>query len=129
MRTMKSSAAAFAVGFAATLAILFSTSADAAEMCVRQGQPPPHEQRVGLLLMEQMEGAYQLSNGQRVKLYGSGQRLWVDFGRRREVGLDRVGEHQFAARDGSVNLSYRPELDEIAVVYTADMRGRYVKAC
>lgn len=127
MRTMMSGAAAFA---AATALSLLSSAALAVQpnaVCV--SAPSPRALPVSGEMFEQIEGKYRLSNGERVTLHRVNQRLWIAFGTRRGVPLDRVGDTEFAARDGSVKLSYRPELEEISMRYLADERGRYVKAC
>jgi len=129
MRTMLSGAAALTAAIALTLL----STAHAAEVtdrdaiCLR-GAPPPSLPTSGDTL-EQMEGKYQLSNGQRVTLHRINHRLWIDFGRRRDMPLERVGDNRFMSRDGSVNLSYVPEREEISMRYPADARGRFVKAC
>jgi len=127
MRTMMSGAAAFTAAIALSLLSSAAHAAQPGAVCVRA--PSPQALPVSGEMFEQIEGKYQLSNGERVTLQRVGARLWVAFGTRRGVPLDRVGETQFAARDGSVRLSYQPELEEISMRYLADESGRYVRAC
>lgn len=129
MRTMMSGAAAFTAAVALSLLSSAASARQGGGMCVHDTSPPPNSLPPSGQLFDQMEGKYQLSNGQRVTLHRVHQRLWIDFGRRRDVPLDRVGETQFASRDGSVRLSYQPEQEVISMRYSADARGRLVRAC
>jgi len=98
-------------------------------MCVRGDVPQGRVLPASSQLFDQMEGMYMLSNGQRIRVENRGAGLAVDFGRQHQISLDRVGETAFVSRDGTVNLNYRPDSEQIFVRYTADDRGRYVRAC
>ena len=134
MRTLLSGAAALTAAIALTLLSAAASTANAAEVtdrgaiCMRDVPALPTLPPNGLLL-DQMEGKYQLSNGQRVTLHRVHQRLWIDFGRRRDIPLDHVGQTRFTSRDGSVDLSFRPDSEQISMRYPADARGRFVRAC
>lgn len=132
MRTTMSGAAAMkaVAAFTFTLTLLASApdAAAATTMCVSDDRTPQTLPPSGQLL-DQMEGRYQLSNGQRVTLHRVHQRLWIDFGPTRDVPLDRVGETRFTSRDGSVDLDYRPDSEQISMRYPADERGRFMRVC
>ena len=130
MRTMMSGAAALTAAAALTLLSPLAAAADGvdgASMCLRGA--PPQSLPTGSDVLDQMEGKYRLSNGQRVTLHRINHRLWIDFDRRRDMPLERVGDNQFMSRDGSVNLRYVPEREEISMRYPADARGRFIRAC
>ena len=128
MRTMMSGAAALAAAFALSLFSPLANAAGATILCVSEDRAPPTLPSSGQLL-DQMEGHYQLSNGQRVKLHRVQERLWIEFRPRRDVALERIGENRFTSRDGSVDLSYQPDSQQISMRYPTDGRGHFVRAC
>lgn len=132
MRTMMSGAAALKAAAALILTLTWlapaANAAGATSMCISDDRAPPTLPPSGQLL-DQMEGTYQLSNGRRVTLHRVHQRLWIVFGPRRDIPLDRVGQTRFTSRDGSVDLDYRADAEQISMRYPADARGRFTRVC
>ena len=102
----------------------------AAISCIRIG-PPPQPVTPSAEVLGSIEGAYRLSNGQRLELASLDQRVVADFGRWHQVPLVAVGPDRFESRDGLVRLRYEADerVERIIVSYPADRRGRYVDVC
>jgi len=102
----------------------------AAISCTRTGPPPtpvaPDSEVLGAI-----DGAYRLSNGQKLGLASLDERVVADFGRWHQIPLVAVGPARFESRDGLVRLRYESDerVDRIIVSYPADRRGRYVNVC
>jgi len=88
--------------------------------------------------MDDVEGTYQLANGQRARVFALDQKLYVEVGRHRKE-LVLTGPDQFTSRDGSISmrfpldapgerivLGYRRDTDEPMPVLlaAAQRRGR-----
>jgi len=78
-----------------------------------------------------IDGAYRLSNGQKLELATDRQRVVADFGRWHQIPLVAVAPDRFESRDGLVRLRYEADeqVERIVVSYPADGRGRYVDVC
>lgn len=78
-----------------------------------------------------IDGAYRLSNGQRLDLNSANGRVVADFGRWSAVPLVATASNRFESRDGQVWLRYEADArtERIVVSYPADARGRFVDAC
>lgn len=102
----------------------------AAISCTRIG-PPPQPVTPSTEVLGAIEGAYRLSNGQRLELASLDQRVVADFGRWHQVPLVAVAPDRFESRDGLVRLRYEADerVERIIVSYPADRRGRYVDVC
>lgn len=81
-------------------------------------------------LIDDVEGAYALSNGRRLDLIDIDDRLYADFGRRR-IELREVGPQRFASRGGDVQMSWAPGRyrDRIVLSYPADSEGHFAHGC
>jgi hypothetical protein len=102
----------------------------AAISCSRIG-PPPQPVTPSTEVLDSIEGAYRLSNGQKIELASLDERVVADFGRWHQVPLVAVGPDRFESRDGLVRLRYEADdrVERIIVSYPADRRGRYVDVC
>ena len=98
--------------------------------CTRIG-PPPQPVTPSAEVLDSIDGAYRLSNGQRLGLASLDQRVVADFGRWHQVPLVAVAPDRFESRDGLVRLRYEADerIERIIVSYPADRRGRYVDIC
>jgi len=68
-----------------------------------------------------LEGTYQLENGQRVRVFELDERLYVEVGRYRKE-LVMVAPNRFASRDGAVSMQFQPEApgERIVLGYRRD---------
>jgi hypothetical protein len=68
-----------------------------------------------------LEGTYQLENGQRVRVIALDERLYVEVGRYRKE-LVMVAPNRFASRDGAVSMQFQPEApgERIVLGYRRD---------
>lgn len=132
-------AAAAATGFAALLGSGAAGSAPALQEvqvpvsginCSRLG-PAPQRVRPSAETLDAIDGAYRLSNGQKLELDSGEHQVVADFGRRHQVPLVATAPERFESRDGLVWVRYESDdrLERIVVSYPADARGRYVDAC
>ena len=82
-------------------------------------------------VLDAIDGAYRLSNGQKLDLDSIDQQVVADFGRRHQVPLVATGPERFESRDGLVRVRYEADerTERIVVSYPADQQGRYVDAC
>jgi hypothetical protein len=55
-----------------------------------------------------LEGTYQLDNGQRARVFELDQKLYVELGRHRKE-LVLVAPNRFGSRDGAISLQFQPE--------------------
>lgn len=98
--------------------------------CQRAGGPPAPV-TPSAEVMDAIDGTYRLSNGARLELSNTNNRLVADFGRTPDLRLVPVGPNRFESRDGNVTVSYESNAREdwIVVSYPADTRGKYVDVC
>ncbi|WP_137174949.1 hypothetical protein [Massilia sp. HP4] len=98
--------------------------------CSRIG-PPPQRVTPSAEVIDSIDGAYRLSNGQKLELDSIDQQVVADFGRRHQVPLVATGPERFESRDGLVWVRYEADerTERIVVSYPADQQGRYVDAC
>lgn len=98
--------------------------------CSRIG-PPPQRVTPSAEVLDSIDGAYRLSNGQKLELDSIDQQVVADFGRRHQVPLVATGPERFESRDGLVWVRYEADerTERIVVSYPADPQGRYVDAC
>lgn len=98
--------------------------------CSRLG-PPPQRVTPSAEVLDSIDGAYRLSNGQKLELDSIDQQVVADFGRRHQVPLVATGPERFESRDGLVRVRYEADenTERIVVSYPADQQGRYVDAC
>lgn len=98
--------------------------------CTRIG-PPPQRVTPSAEVLDSIDGAYRLSNGQKLELDSNHQQVVADFGRRHQVPLVATGPERFESRDGLVWVRYEADerTERIVVSYPADRRGRYVDVC
>lgn len=98
--------------------------------CARLG-PPPQPVAPAAEVLDSIDGAYRLSNGQKLELASLDQRVVADFGRWHQIPLVATAPDRFESRDGLVWLRYEADArtERIVVSYPADRRGRYVSAC
>lgn len=98
--------------------------------CSRIG-PPPQRVTPSAEVLDSIDGAYRLSNGQKLELDSIDQQVVADFGRRHQVPLVATGPERFESRDGLVWVRYEADerTERIVVSYPADQQGRYVDAC
>lgn len=98
--------------------------------CTRIG-PPPQRVTPSAEVLDSIDGAYRLSNGQKLELDSIDQQVVADFGRRHQVPLVATGPERFESRDGLVWVRYEADerTERIVVSYPADSRGRYVDVC
>lgn len=102
----------------------------AAISCTRVG-PPPQPVKPSADVLDGLDGAYRLSNGQKLQVDSYYNSVVADFGHRHQIPLVAIGPDRFESRDGLVRLRY--EVDDrnerIVVSYPADRLGRYVDVC
>lgn len=98
--------------------------------CQRAGGPPTPV-TPSAEVMDAIDGTYRLSNGARLELSNTNNRLVADFGRTPDLRLVPVGPNRFESGDGNVTVSYESNAREdwIVVSYPADARGKYVDVC
>ena len=98
--------------------------------CTRLG-PPPQRVAPSAEVLDSIDGAYRLSNGQKLELDSIDQQVVADFDRRHQVPLVATGPERFESRDGLVWVRYEGDerTERIVVSYPADQQGRYVDAC
>ena len=98
--------------------------------CSRIG-PPPQRVTPSAEALDSIDGAYRLSNGQKLELDSIDQQVVADFGHRHQVPLVATGPERFESRDGLVRVRYEADenTERIVVSYPADQQGRYVDAC
>lgn len=139
MRTMKFVAAATAGGIAVLLSSWPARAATAAALeevrvpvaAISCRATPPAAVAPSAEVIGWIDGAYRLSNGQRLDLNSVNGRVVADFGRWSAVPLVATGPNRFESRDGQVWLRYETDArtERIVVSYPADARGRFVDAC
>ena len=102
------------IALAATALLAVSASATAA---------PESELRATAQQRMDLEGTYQLENGQRARVFELDQRLYVELGRHRKE-LVLVAPDRFASRDGAISMQFQPDApgDRIVLGYRRDDR-------
>lgn len=70
------------------------------------------------------EGSYLLENGERIRVFGLDNRLYVELGHHRKE-LVVAGPGRFASKDGSVSLLFDPDgdADKVVLGYRRDADG------
>jgi hypothetical protein len=99
-------------------AVLLSTMATA------QAETGPTEmRRATAQQMDQVSGAYQLSDGRRADIVILDYRLYVQIGKAQRKELLLSGPDRFATRDGSIAIQFGPELatDNIVLAHDRDI--------
>jgi hypothetical protein len=99
-----------ALAFTALLAV--TVSASAADLRATA------QQRMDL------EGTYQLENGQRARVFELDQKLYVELGRHRKE-LVLVAPNRFASPDGAISMQFQPDApgERIVLGYRSDRGG------
>jgi len=71
--------------------------------------------------MSDVEGTYQLENGQRARVFALDQKLYVEVGRHRKE-LVLTAPDQFTSRDGAISMRFQPDApgDRIVLGYRRD---------
>ncbi|MFC5547828.1 hypothetical protein [Massilia aerilata] len=59
--------------------------------------------------MEQITGAYRLSDGRRADIFLVGTRLYVKIGRSQQKALQWAGPNRFASADGKIAIQFGPD--------------------
>jgi hypothetical protein len=70
--------------------------------------------------MEQITGAYKLSDGRRADIFLLGTRLYVKIGRSQQKELQLAGPNRFATPDGKIAIQFGPDLDNDRIVLEHD---------
>ena len=98
--------------------------------CTRLG-PPPEQVAPSAEVLDSIDGAYRLSNGQKLALASQAQQVVADFGRWHQIPLVATAPDRFESRNGLVWVRYEADerTERIVVSYPADPRGRYVDVC
>jgi hypothetical protein len=66
--------------------------------------------------MDQVTGAYKLSDGRRAEIFALGERLYVRVGRGPQTELELAGMDRFASTDGRMSIQFGPGLDTDRIV-------------
>jgi len=98
--------------------------------CTRLG-PPPQQVSPDAEVLDSIDGAYRLSNGQKLALASQAQQVMADFGRWHQIPLVATAPDRFESHNGLVWVRYEADerTERIVVSYPADPRGRYVDVC
>ncbi|CAH0145305.1 hypothetical protein SRABI118_00390 [Massilia sp. Bi118] len=70
--------------------------------------------------MEQITGAYKLSDGRRADIFLLGTRLYVKIGRGQQKELLLAGPNRFASADGKLAIQFGPDLANDRIVLEHD---------
>lgn len=70
--------------------------------------------------MEQITGAYKLSDGRRADIFLLGTRLYVKIGRSQQKELLLAGPNRFASADGKLAIQFGPDLANDRIVLEHD---------
>lgn len=103
------------------LALIASASAGAAPSSTHHAFQPISTQK-----MHDVRGEYRLSNGHRVSLVVSDNRLYAVLGKRDRHELVATGDNTFVARDRSISVQFKPDTngDELVLTSTDSAAGR-----
>ena len=96
---------------AVLLAIISTAQADS-------GSTEPR--RATVEQIEQVTGAYKLSDGRRAEIYALGTRLYVKVGRGQQKELLLAGPSRFESLDGKMSIQFGPEFDTNRIVLERD---------
>jgi hypothetical protein len=88
------------------------------------GSPAPANTGATAQQLENIEGAYKLSNGRVLRLSTVDNRLYAEVNGHHRTELVAAAENVFASRDGAIKVTYKPEtetsLEQIAVSFARD---------